>query len=482
MSAVSLTGIIITDFSPTVKCFSQQFCALLTAHRSLCISALSVYLATSKIRIEQAHFMPRYKVYYKEDFVQRARYFSRWRPAVTNTVSQQPDPSDHRHRGLRAPTIECQICQAVYAPAEEYRYLAQAPQVALESAFMSMCHFCFRCRRPACPQCWDHVHGVCGECSQEANLPFRSQAAPLRGVLFPSTRQEQLRRKQAENLRLLCINPGRFQTLAPIDEAETTPYIRKNIRQTSNIPQNQSTTHGVPLQPAHTTVAPPRNYPRTHNIAPRHTSLIASSSPPAPTQSTQSGQSARSVRPPKTGTEQFAYSTDMLYPVPVPPLPHGKLTDGSTTEKTGSIHAAASPLTTRQQPTQAPATSSPRTTIASTEAATRPEPPVSKRITKKIGQTRITKKIDTTTTSTQPARTQQPERNYQENRQTAATRRKTGSQLIEALITYLLTAVLVGILFLIILAAISPAANTTILQLLHIDIHTELINLWQLIR
>ena len=118
-------------------------------------------------------------------------------------------------------TITCSICQAVYTPAQIYAYLLQAPRVALESAFMSMCHFCFRCRRPACPSCWDYVHGVCGVCALEARLPFRSPGTPLRGVLFPSIRQTQLRHKRAPQTRLTCIQPGKFQNAAPLDSAET---------------------------------------------------------------------------------------------------------------------------------------------------------------------------------------------------------------------------------------------------------------------
>ncbi len=120
-------------------------------------------------------------------------------------------------------TIACRICDALYTPSQEHTYLLQAPPMVLESALMSMCHFCFRCRRPACPHCWDNVHGVCGECCIEANLPFRAQTAPLRGVIFATTRQAQLRRKHATPVRLICIRAGRFQNVASIDTAETFP-------------------------------------------------------------------------------------------------------------------------------------------------------------------------------------------------------------------------------------------------------------------
>jgi hypothetical protein len=121
-------------------------------------------------------------------------------------------------------TVTCVICEAVYAPAQTYEYLAQTSAIALESALMSMSHFCFRCRRPACPQCWDEIHGICGACVQDARLPFRRASSPLNGALFVAAPQTQ---GQSEHKRypLVCIRHGRFQrpattlrksTIAPI--------------------------------------------------------------------------------------------------------------------------------------------------------------------------------------------------------------------------------------------------------------------------
>jgi hypothetical protein len=143
---------------------------------------------------------------------------------VTDTRSgHYPEPTNHHAKKEPINTIACRICDAIYTPSQEHTYLLQAPPMVLESALMSMCHFCFRCRRPACPHCWDNIHGVCGECCLEANLPFRAQAAPLRGVIFASTRQAQMRRKHATPVRLVCIRSGRFQNAASIDTAETFP-------------------------------------------------------------------------------------------------------------------------------------------------------------------------------------------------------------------------------------------------------------------
>jgi hypothetical protein len=88
----------------------------------------------------------------------------------------------------------------------------------LEAAFMSMCHFCFRCRQPACPACWDEVHRVCAECVQEAHLSFRADVPPLQGTIFPapitasSIGQAAIGVSDAAIAPLLtCVRPGRFQ-------------------------------------------------------------------------------------------------------------------------------------------------------------------------------------------------------------------------------------------------------------------------------
>ncbi len=146
---------------------------------------------------------------------------------MTNSrLTQQPGPPDRPFMSEKG-TLACVICQAVYTPAPAYVYLLKAPAIAFESAFMSMCHFCFRCRRPACPSCWDDVHAVCGICTLEAHLPFRAEADPLHGVLFSPQRQEQARRIHAEPERFICVRPGRFQRagslIAPIEMATTLP-------------------------------------------------------------------------------------------------------------------------------------------------------------------------------------------------------------------------------------------------------------------
>lgn len=113
------------------------------------------------------------------------------------------------------------ICQAVYVPTRWNEDLLQASSMALESAFMGMCHFCFRCRRPACPECWDDVHGICAECGQESHLPFRRAAAPLSPQLFTAPRRAQLEREQSVSAPLTCSAPGKFRSASQMSIEET---------------------------------------------------------------------------------------------------------------------------------------------------------------------------------------------------------------------------------------------------------------------
>ncbi len=115
-------------------------------------------------------------------------------------------------------TIACTICSAQYAPSQAHAALIQAPKIALESAFMSMCHFCFRCRRPACPLCWDDVHSICGTCVEEVHLPFRREGEPLpmNSSLLKTIPQRSP--AKAQNFPLVCTSPGRFHALLPAAE------------------------------------------------------------------------------------------------------------------------------------------------------------------------------------------------------------------------------------------------------------------------
>jgi hypothetical protein len=108
-------------------------------------------------------------------------------------------------------TVTCGICEAVYVPSPLQLPFLQYAQEVLEATFMGMCHFCFRCRRAACPQCWDSVHGVCGSCVLEAKLPFRVETAPLDGLVFPPPlRQPPTSQQQQVASLFVLVRNGRF--------------------------------------------------------------------------------------------------------------------------------------------------------------------------------------------------------------------------------------------------------------------------------
>jgi hypothetical protein len=123
--------------------------------------------------------------------------------------------------------VSCMICLAAYVPSRQRSDLLHASPLALESAFMSMCHFCFRCRRPSCPECWDYVHGLCAACSHDANIPFRTEFPPLNGALLSPLRQAQSLREQQASSPLVCIRPGAYaqSRLSSIDKITTRPEL-----------------------------------------------------------------------------------------------------------------------------------------------------------------------------------------------------------------------------------------------------------------
>jgi hypothetical protein len=137
-----------------------------------------------------------------------------------DTISQQlshphPDPQSEAAAGT-GPAITCSICDAMHAPSPQQAPFLQYAQGVLEATFMGICHFCFRCRRAACPQCWDEMHGVCGSCVQEAGLPFRASATPLDGLMFPPTAQASLMPSQPQSSSLFVpVRNGRFYSDPP---------------------------------------------------------------------------------------------------------------------------------------------------------------------------------------------------------------------------------------------------------------------------
>lgn len=178
---------------------------------------------------------------------------------IEMNIQQQQDhlsmqPSLHEP-GLLAEagiTVTCAICDAVYAPSPQQVPFLQYTQGALEAAFMSVCHFCFRCRRAACPQCWDDVHGVCGSCVQEARLPFRTAATPLDDLTFPPISQQTSHQSQQQQVASLFapIRNGRFSMKTPArPDIVTDPTVQPVVAQTTtpHNPVRESEQNNTPV-------------------------------------------------------------------------------------------------------------------------------------------------------------------------------------------------------------------------------------------
>src|SRR5258708_14284829 len=109
--------------------------------------------------------------------------------------------------------VSCPTCRAVYIPSSQQQAATPGSMTLLETAFLSLCHFCFRCQRPACPQCWNPMHCVCAACSEEALLPFRSPVPSLEGLIFSSQPSTQM--TQTVVISFTCLRNGRFYMPEP---------------------------------------------------------------------------------------------------------------------------------------------------------------------------------------------------------------------------------------------------------------------------
>ncbi|QBD78633.1 hypothetical protein EPA93_22625 [Ktedonosporobacter rubrisoli] len=152
-----------------------------------------------------------------------------------------------------AKTISCPICLAVYAPAQTHHYLLHASDEVLESVFVGMCHFCFRCRRPACPACWDEGYKVCRHCVQETGLPMQPKVELLAGgaSIWPSQEQNLF-----QATPLICIHPGHFHKMAdPRERLASVPtrpaVVEAGRKQSGKTPSVPATPMPAFHEPAH---------------------------------------------------------------------------------------------------------------------------------------------------------------------------------------------------------------------------------------
>jgi hypothetical protein len=155
--------------------------------------------------------------------------------------SQSPDKKPHAmtNETAEAFTITCTICDATFAPSPTYQSLIQISATTLETLFMRVCHFCFRCRRLACPECWDTLHGVCGACAQEVNLPFRAEAPHLKGAIFSPINQTGAPHPNLSSSALVCVHRGRFQADPVLSSQSLPANLPRQLVPANSQPANQ---------------------------------------------------------------------------------------------------------------------------------------------------------------------------------------------------------------------------------------------------
>ncbi len=151
--------------------------------------------------------------------------------------------------------VTCPVCRAIYVPSGEQQ--EHHSTTLLETAFLDVCRSCFRCQRPACPQCWNPVHHACASCSEEARLPFRSPVPSLEGLVFlPPTSA------RTPKFSFVCQRNGRFYTPEP---AQTGPKSQEVAPLPAPTTSEPVTSDELPvLQSGHAAPAPVRTQTETY--------------------------------------------------------------------------------------------------------------------------------------------------------------------------------------------------------------------------
>ncbi len=245
----------------------------------------------------------------------------------TSESGQYPQPQDHHYRSVRRiyrppaienKTVTCSTCGAIFAPSHLHPELRLASPAVLEAALMSMSHFCFRCRRAACPECWDYVHRICGACVSELGLPFRREVPPLEGALFAPTPSAPASTSistspsactcQVSNLDpspnplLTCVQAGRFRALSSPSSfiaAIETVEMQSVLLPPSSSPSTPATHPSPAITPANSGAPSPSAAPPL---------LPASPSPAPPT--IQQLAAASSASSPSQAASQAKQSPD----------------------------------------------------------------------------------------------------------------------------------------------------------------------------
>ncbi|MDQ2906894.1 MAG: hypothetical protein M3Y81_25575 [Chloroflexota bacterium] len=326
-------------------------------------------------------------------------------------------------------TVACVICGAAYAPSPFHQELVQAPASVLDAALMSMSHFCFRCRRASCPECWDHVHAICGACVAEVGLPFRTALPPLADALYPPPptfvppTPAQSSAHETDAPLLTCIRAGRFHAserpstfIAAIQTVETTTVAPLKPPALATITPSKlpaPATYASPKPPAPATFVPPKP-------------LTPASPPPRPRVS-----SSQPLAVPPTVPFPPAPEVDIADIPTIPPKPVERL-----------------PMRIADLPTAPPLTED-------EEDDEEPSPP--------MYQVQI---------HLPPTKHMRP----------APVRQVNEIGRLERTLTIITLLILLLIVTMLILAEASPDANTLIAQYLHIDIRAEIEYLLHLVQ
>ncbi len=161
--------------------------------------------------------------------MRKVAFLSQEQPRQQAAESEQSPQTTIGSMTSAEATITCALCDAGFAPAPEREYAWQANTGELEAAFMSMCHFCFRCRRAACPQCWDPVHRVCAQCVTAAGLAFRTEPSPLASVVFPPVSPAWQAQDERAAAPFICIRHGRYQAAETVTTDPETDHNQQRV-------------------------------------------------------------------------------------------------------------------------------------------------------------------------------------------------------------------------------------------------------------
>ena len=190
--------------------------------------------------------------------------------ANESITSEQPAQAANESITSVAPDaaviVTCALCDAGFVPTPECEYAWKVDATELEAAFMRVCHFCFRCRRAACPECWDPVHRVCAQCVAEAGLTFRTEPSPLADLIFPPiTSARQVR--DESTVPFVCMRHGRYQSAEtaasdPVtDHAQQRVAVALSTESMSKLPTDDNERAVQLSQPALPAVAAPAKKP-----------------------------------------------------------------------------------------------------------------------------------------------------------------------------------------------------------------------------